>query len=154
MRRIIIVAVTIVLLLSNVLTMMSCNSPKKEIESLISRFEIACNELDFEGALDCINPKTADGIKVGAGILGLFSDATAEEMFVKLAGLLTKGDINDSSFFSSLDIEIDSISIDEEKASVEALVTFEMSGTNVIREATIKCVYYADRWYISDFSFN
>ena len=154
MKRIVVSLVSIVLVMSMLLCMVSCGGQKKEIKNLVSEFENACNTLDFESVLDCINPKVAEGIKFGAGIVGMFTNMTTEDMFGKLADVLSNEDLGGAEFFESIKIDVKDIEIDSETASVSALIKYNVSDKDVEKEAMLKCTYDSEKWYISGLSFN
>lgn len=130
-----------------------CNGSSKEINNLMTEFEYACNTLDFEAALNCINPKVSDKIKLAAGFVGMFTDTDTDEMFEKLAEYLSDDDdVGGTDFFSSIKIKVEDISVDDETATVSTTLTYKLNGNEVVRESTFKCIYYTEKWFISSFS--
>lgn len=152
MRKFFISIVAVILSITVLFSLASCTSANKEIENLMIEFEDACNTLDFNAVLDCINPKVSDKIKLTAGFVGMFTDTDTNEMFESLADYLSSDDIGGTDFFSSIKIEVEDITVEEETATVSAILTYLIDGEEVVRESTFNCIYYAEKWYISTFS--
>lgn len=154
MRKVILISlVSGILLVSMLISLPACgNSSKKEIENLMTEFEYACNTLDFNAVLNCINPKVSDSIKIGVGIVGMFTDT--DDLFEKLADTLSSDDLGGTDFFSSIKVTVNGITVDGEAATVAALLKYEVAGNQMEREATFECIYYAEKWYISSFGIN
>ena len=56
---------------------------------IIKNYEKACNDLDMDAMLDCINPSIAEKIELATGVLGMLTGSDSEELFDKLSGLLS-----------------------------------------------------------------
>ena len=152
MRKIFVSVVAIVLSITMIFSLTGCSGSNKEIENLMTEFEYACNTLDFDAVLNCINPKVSDKIKLAAGFVGMFTDTDTDEMFESLADYLSSDDVGGTDFFSSIKIEVKDISIEDETAVVSAILTYELNGEEVVRESTFNCIYYTEKWYISSFT--
>ena len=150
MRKIFVSVMTIVLSIAMIFSLTGCSGSNKEIENLMTEFEYACNTLDFDAVLNCINPKVSDKIKIAAGFVGMFTDT--DEMFESLADYLSSDDIGGTDFFSSIKIDVKDISVEDESATVAATLTYELNGEEVVRESTFNCIYYTEKWYISSFT--
>lgn len=150
MRKMFVSVVAIVLSVAIVFSLTGCSGSNKEIKNLMTEFEYACNTLDFDAVLNCINPKLSDKIKIAAGFVGMFTDT--DEMFESLADYLSSDNIGGTDFFSSIKIEVEDITVEDEAATVSAMLTYELNGEEVVREATFNCIYYTEKWYISSFS--
>lgn len=131
-----------------------CNNDKKDIENLILEFEYACNTLDFDAVLNCIDPKISDNIKLAGGLLGMFTETDTDQMFEELSQyLLDNTDLGGgTSFFSTIKIDVEDIEIEGEEALVTARLKFNVTGEEMERVASFSCIYYTDKWYISNFS--
>ena len=131
-----------------------CNNDKKDIENLILEFEYACNTLDFDAVLNCIDPKISDNIKLAGGLLGMFTETGTDQMFEELSQyLLDNTDLGGgTSFFSTIKIDVEDIEIEGEEALVTARLKFNVTGEEMERVASFSCIYYTDKWYISNFS--
>ncbi len=142
---------SLLLVVAMLFSLTGCGA-SSEIKALLQEFESSCNSLDFDAVLDCINPKVSDSIKVALGFVGLFTDKDADDMFNSLAEYLSEDEIGGADFFSSIDIQVGEIAVDGESATVSATLTYELDGEETVREAEFNCIYYAEKWYISDFS--
>ena len=131
-----------------------CNNDKKDIENLILEFEYACNTLDFDAVLNCIDPKISDNIKLAGGLLGMFTETNTDQMFDELSQyLLDNTDLDGgSSFFSTIKIEVEDIEIEGVEALVTTRLKFNVTGEEMERVALISCIYYTEKWYLSNFS--
>lgn len=144
--------VAIVVLAVMIFSLGGCGKADKEIENLMTEFEYACNTLDFDAVLNCINPKISDKIKLAAGLVGMFTETDTDEMFERLADYLSADEIGGTDFFSSIKIQVEEIDAEEDTAVVSAILTYELNGEQVERRATFDCIYYIEKWYISSFS--
>lgn len=152
MRKIFVPVTAIVLSIIMIFSLIGCSGSNREIRNLMTEFENACNTLDFDAALNCINPKISDKIRIAAGFVEMFTDNDTDKMFESLADYLSSDDIGGTDFFSSIDIKVKDISVEDEAAVVSATLTYELNGEEVVRESTFNCIYYTEKWYISGFT--
>lgn len=143
--------VSIVLLFAMIFSLTSCNSSNKEVENLMYEFQYACNTLDFNAVLDCINPKISNKIKIAVGFVEKFTNTDTDVAFESISEYLLNDDLTETEFFSSIEIGVEDISIDDESAVVYATLTYQLDGEEFVRESTFNCVYYIEKWYISSF---
>lgn len=131
-----------------------CGSNKKEIAEVTSNFETACNKLDIDAMLECINPAISDKIKLATGIASMFTDKKPKEMTDKLVNLLT-GDssINADDFFSSINLSTDKLKIKNKTAVADTIVKYSIAGEKFEKKAVFEYIKVEDKWYISKFSF-
>lgn len=153
MRKIVVYVCLFAILVSTVVSFSGCGA-KSEIKSLIKNYEKACNELDFNSILECVDPRVSDSLNMAADFVGMFTDMNADELFERLAGLLSSSKYGGKEFFSTIKIDIQDIEVEEKDATVSAIVTYTVGGTEYVREATFKCIYYVEEWYISTYSIN
>ena len=142
------------------LTVVSCTGKEeKAIKSLLLEFEYACNSLDAEALLDCLEPAFSDRIRFATSLFGVDD---IDEMFdTFVAFLLGSSDgfvheigTSGVDFLESIDIEIQEIVIqedNEESGVVEAVITADILGRRYVRKAEFLVVYYIDHWCISEF---
>lgn len=152
MRKIFVSVMAIVLSITMMFLLTGCSGSNKEIENLMTEFEYACNTLDFDAVLNCINPKISDKIKIAAGFVGMFTDTDTDEMFESLADYLSSDDVGGIDFFYSIKIEVKDISIKNKAAVVSTILTYEFDEEKIVREATFNCIYYTEKWYIYSFT--
>lgn len=143
-------------LLAAVIVCSFAGCANSEIKGVISDFESACNDLDFNAMSDCINPRITGVLDFASGLIGMFTEKDTEEMLDKLSELIVKGEdgADREEFFSSIKIKVDEITVEDEQAVVTAIVNYEKSGKETVREAVFTCEYYADEWYINTFVLN
>ncbi len=135
-----------------IFTMTGCGNSNK-IKTLMKDFENACNKLDLNAMLECVNPEVAEGIKLAAGLMGMFSDKDSDELLDRLATiLLKKAPENTHDFFGSIKIDVGSIEEEGDAAKAEAIVKYNISGEEYENETVFECILIEDEWYISDFN--
>ena len=137
-----------------VATLCGCSNNKKEIAEVTSNFEIACNKLDIDAMLDCINPAISDKIKLATGIASMFTDKKPKEMTDELVSLLT-GDssLNADDFFSSINLSTEKLKIKSKTAVADTVVKYSIAGEKFEKKAVFEYIKVEDKWYISKFSF-
>ena len=151
MRRVVYSVMAVLLVFMMMFALTGCGA-KSEIKGVINDYEKACNEVDFEGILACMHPNDADKIKLAAGIVGFFGNVDADQMLDKLSSFLsTKINIS-KEFFESLEITVDEIDVDDDKANVDVFVTYTLNGQETTVEADMDFVKYEDAWYIKKFN--
>ncbi|MGN0114791.1 MAG: hypothetical protein ACI396_05650 [Acutalibacteraceae bacterium] len=152
MRKSIICVIAVIVSIAMVLSLSGCGGPEKDIKNLLTEFENACNTLDFDAVLDCIDPKVSDKVKLAVGVVGMFTDSDTDELFDSLADYLSKDDIGGKDFFSSIKIKVEKISVEDDAATVSTTLTYSVNGEETVREASFYCIYYTEKWYISYFT--
>lgn len=132
----------------------SCGSEKKEIKSVIGNFEKACNNVDFNEMLTCIDPMISEKIGLVTGLASMFTDMGSEELLNKLSKLLTNDDTLDAdSFFSTVKIKVGDITVNESIATAHVSLKYEFGENITEKNAIFDCVCKEGNWYISGFSF-
>lgn len=153
MRRILALSTTVIILFTMIFSLTGCGS-KNEIEDLMSNFQKACNSLNFNEVLDCINPSISDKIKLAAGFVGMFTDTDTDKMFDSLAGYLSKDKVGGKEFFSSIKIDVNDIKTDGDSAKVSAVITYKIKDKEITNNTTFNCIRSNEKWYISSFLFD
>ena len=146
--------VAMLLTLLTVMSLCSCGSNKGEITDITSDFENACNKLDIDAMLECINPAISDKIKLAKGIASMFTDKKSDEMTDEIVSLLT-GDssLNAADFLSSIKLTTDKIRIKGKAAIADAVVEYSIAGEKFEKQAVFEYINVEKKWYISKFSF-
>lgn len=139
----------LVAVMTLVMLLTACGNGKSEIESVTADFEKACNDVDLNAMLDCIDPTIASGLKFATGLAGMFSDKDTDELLDELSKLIFDN-IPDKTeeFFSSIDISVDNISVDGETATADAVIKYEMSGEKYSNNAVFTYTMTDNAWYI------
>lgn len=136
------------------LSMMTGCSDRGRILNLISDFEEGCNSLDVKEILDTIDPRISDKFKFVVDVIEFFSGQSSDEMVSELFdNLPDEFSDNSEEIFSSIEIDVSDIEIDDDSAEVKTILEYDVLGTHYKREAVFTCVYYIDDWYISSIRF-
>ena len=148
-----IVAICLVMAISMSL-IAGCNNRERAVRNLLNRFQSASNEMDVSKMLDCINPTISEPIRVGLGLISLFTQTDTDEILDRIAGALT-GDfgLDGSEFFSSIEIELLEVINEGRDIRAVTIVKFRLAGRNVEREAVFYFIERSNDLYISSFSF-
>ena len=152
-RNVRFLALGIALLLA-VSCLSGCGGASKEVNNLMTEFEHACNTLDIDAMLNCIDPTVADPVKVGLSLYGMFAQNDNDKTLDQIAGGLS-GDpkLNGNEFFSSIKIEVKKTSVKGDNATVETNIQYKLLGQNYNRDASFTCIEKSGKWYIKGFRF-
>ena len=132
----------------------ACGSNKNAIKATISNFEKACNEVDLNAMLACIDPKVSGKIEAVTGLASMFTDMGSEELLDALAELLVDDETLDADvFFSTIEITVGEIAVNEDSATAYAKVKYGAEETTE-KNAVFECVCKEENWYISGFNFD
>ena len=127
-----------------------CVGKESAIKKVTAQFESACNKLDLNEMLDCINPDISEKVKLATGLVGMFADKDREELLDGLAALLIgEGQTNTSEFFESVKIKLLETDVQETTATANAEITYTISGEEYTNKAMFDYIYTDDKWYIS-----
>ena len=156
MKKTVIRIFSVILVLALLFSLTSCGE-KGKIKGTINNFQKACNELNVEGVVNCLEPTVASILKAGAGLLGGLLGDSDEEVFNKLSSLLGEhsGMIGIESF-KTLKIKTNEITVGEDGSSANARVTLDfigISGEAKTLDATLKFTNASDQWLISGVDF-
>jgi hypothetical protein len=132
------------------LTVFTACGATAEIEDTLHEFQLAANTNSLSNILECIDPKIANPIKTVVGVVGLFkSDVSIDKYGDQLVQALMSGsDVDSEEFFTSLDIEVQKVDRDGDKAEVDTKTTYTMLGQPYISDTTFKMVERDDVWYV------
>ncbi len=140
-----------VLIMALGLSLCACANQQSEIKTLTKNFENACNKLELNAMLDCIEPDISRGVKAVTGIIGMFSDNDTDELLEKFGNLLFKElPGNSKEFFTSIKINLDDVELKEDSASALAQITYEISGEEYKTNAKFDYTCIDKVWYISN----
>lgn len=132
----------------------ACDNQNNEIKTLTKNFENSCNKVDMNAMLDCIDPDISESVKKLTGLIGMFSDKDTDELLDNFAKVLfSELPENSKEFFSSIKIKLNSVEIEDDKASASAEITYEISGEENKSNANFKYICIDKKWYISDLNF-
>lgn len=150
MKKSVLRTLAIVLVGALLLTLAGCGA-KGKVKSVISRFQNACNALDVNAVLDCIDPTIADIAKGAGGLLGLLSGQDTDAVFQSLSSLLiAHEDAKGVDFFKTLKIKVNSVETGETAATAKVTITYKnLSGEEVSREGNLTLKLSDGSWYIT-----
>lgn len=146
-------ALTLCLLLFCVLT--GCGGAKSQVRATLNRFESACQQLDLNAMLDCVDPDTAELYRAGAGLVGGLAGMDSEETLDSIAPLLFGENYTSSEVLTSLKLKVDDIAVSGSNATALCTLSYTASnGEPTQRELTVTLIQAevdgARNWYISD----
>ena len=155
MKKTVTAVVSVLLICALALSLSGCGV-KGEIRNAVAQFQSACNALDVEAALACLDPSVSGVLKLGAGLLGSLTGQNEEEVFGQLSNLLWQ---NADSFgvesFRTLKIKVGEIAANETSADAKVELTYVgLSGGETTTGATVTLNNTSEGWKISGFRFN
>ena len=149
-------ALALALMLS--LTLCACGGDRAEIKRTLNDFEHACQTMDLNELLDCIEPSTASTFRTGAGLIGALTGQSSTELLDSVVPFLFGESYADSAFLNSIEIEIEGIAVTDDAATAMGTVSFLINGETLVKDTTFRLVKQGDKesqaWYISDIDFN
>lgn len=151
-------SILLVLVISFASVMLCGCGDKGDIKGLMKEFESACNDLDIDAMLDCLNPKIADTVNTTLGLVGMFTDTDTDTMLDSISKALlggTEEGENGSEFFSTIQIDVEEIDAGKNSATVDVEISYEVNGETIDKPAEFTCNYSDEdeKWYISNVSF-
>jgi hypothetical protein len=133
---------------------------KAEPFDAIERFETSYNALDYNGLLECIDPRVTKAMgsiaSAFSGALGFELDSELIESIMPIAGDYLSEYANEywDEAGESMSLKITEISTEmngDNKATVHCRVNFTSSYGNETTEETIKTVKVDGKWYLAAF---
>ena len=123
-----------------------------DIETLFADYQNACNSLDLNAMMDCVTPKITNPLKTAAGIVGKFTANDTDAMFDKIGSLImNETKVSKKEYFQTLKFEIQKITVEDDLATVDVILTYQGNGADYTEEVTYECEFYADKWYLKGF---
>ncbi len=154
MKKTVSVIVSVLLVAAMLFVFAGCGA-KGKVKATVKEFQTACNELNVEGVIDCLDPSISGALKLGAGLLGSLTGTDAEGLFDKLSALLLSGT---ESFgidsFKTLKIKVNDVAANDTTA--DAKVTFSYttgSGEEKSSDGTISLKSTDEGWKITGVKF-
>lgn len=136
-------------------SMSGCASNSSKIKNTLGEFEYACQNLDIDSMLDCIDPMIADPIRLAVAI---YSGATGQDyedfldgIFDELVGSLFGTEFDPYDFLGTISISDTKIKAKSNMATAECTLNFEIAGEHFEKDAEIYLTKDKDddNWYIS-----
>lgn len=141
-----------VLMTSMILT--GCgNADKKECKEVLKEFQYACNNIDVNSMLDCMDPDIADPIRILISAAG--ADPTeCLDMFSDILWYgLNESESGAEEVLTSLVIEPEEVEVEDNYAVVYCKMSCMADGVEVVRFADAEMKLHNDSWYIMEIYF-
>lgn len=132
-------------------------SAKNECQNVLDEFEYACNELDVDAMLRCINPEIADPIRIGLALYTHITDQDTEDIVDDIGSVLISSigemNIDAEELFQSMELEIKKLEVKGKNAVAYVDINFETLGIEVEKYGEFDLKKVEDTWYIESFAF-
>lgn len=123
---------------------------KAEVETSIQEFEYACQELDVDAMLDCLDSGFAQSMKSERVLLNWMSSKKDNDEIVMSTILLTLMSIDDITVdLSTMNISVRDITVNDDTATVEATWEMKCSSGKYRNDVEIHMSKSGDTWYIT-----
>lgn len=130
---------------------------QEECEIVLDEFEYACNELDLDAILRCINPEVSDPIRIGLAFVTNWTYMDTEDMVDKVAtaltGTLDEINLDTTELFQSMELETKEFAAENGRAAVLSEITFETMGVEMEKYVIFDLIQLDEKWYIDGFEF-
>ncbi len=140
-----------------IVSLLSSCSEKSTPERTIQQFQAALNVSDYEGVLDCFEPKVKNGIMGMATIAGNFLGLDGTALLDMLPFVLDIAAANNEylsedveeleNVLESIDITVNSVQYNDQQTKASVSVTINIFDYS--QDDTINMVKVKDIWYIS-----
>ncbi len=126
---------------------------RSEIKETISKFEAACQALDFKGMLECMNPTIAKPVLSALELFGVTDTSGLLDTLTSTLNIFSTAGDSTEEFIQS--IKIKPSGYDFNDAKDECKVSAKLSyGDENEKEITVKMVMKNEAWYISSIDFS
>ena len=145
---------TVALLLVTVLLLgLLSGCASSGVRKVISKFEKACQELDADTMLDCLNPTITNPLGDVLDFFGVDSLNSALSGVVKVLGVIDFKDDAPEDVLKTLKIKCKDFDFNDAKdaCTVTAQLSYTVDGEKVEKTVLIKCEQVDDAWYIMSF---
>jgi hypothetical protein len=124
---------------------------KSEVQSTISTFEAACQDLDVRGAISCLDPKISSPILSAMDLLGIEDTSGLLNTLVDTLGVYDPSQGEAEAFIRSIRITPQSYTFnsDKDECTVSAQLSYGEDGSEAI---TLQMILSDDTWYIAGIS--
>ena len=130
---------------------------QKECEIVLDEFEYACNELDVDAILRCLNPRISDPIRIGLAFVSNWTSMDTEDMVDEIAASLVESadetQMNAMELFQSIELETIDYASEDGYGAVLCKATFETMGVEMEKYVIFDMVRIEEQWYIDSFEF-
>ena len=150
-KRLTILFVTCVLLLPLTACTEEKSKSDQEVEMLISEFEYACQTLDVDAVLDCMDPEVAKPLESARMILR-WGSTTSDELVMEMLLISLFGISDDAVMLDTLKVEIQEMEVKDTTAEAGCTLKMEKSEGMYQAEAKLQMIKDTERaaWYITN----
>ena len=149
MKKKMVKAVALVMVVVLLVSLGGCGQ-KGDIKKLMSRFETACQSLDVEGIMDCLDPTIIKPLRSILGILGMGDLSGALGDVIDALGLTGIPDISSVDALQDLRLTPTDYSFGSDKTScaVTTEIAYTLGGQEYTATVVLNCIQVDDVWYI------
>ena len=126
---------------------------QSQIRSTLKAFQSACQQLDLNAMLDCMDPDTAQSVRTGASLVGQVTGQSAEQVLDSVAPFLFGDDYISSDFLRSLHLKVEDIAVAGDSATALCTLSYSLNGEEKQRDVSVRLVKLEvdgkTGWYIS-----
>lgn len=130
---------------------------KKECQNVLDEFEYACNELDVDAMLRCINPELSDPIRLGLALFTHITEKDVEDMVDEIGAVLISSmddmNVDAEELFQSMELETTKLKVKGKNAVAYVNINFETLGVEMEKYGEFNLRKIEDAWYIESFTF-
>ena len=154
MKKTVSVIVSVLLVAAMLFTLAGCGT-KGKVKATVKEFQTACNDLNIEGVINCLDPSVSGLLNLGAGLLGALTGSDAESMFNTLSTVLAS---TAESFgidsFKTLKIKVNDVASNDTTADAKVTFTYTAgSGEEKTSDGTISLKNTDEGWKITGVKF-
>ena len=117
---------------------------------VLQQLEKACNELDIDAALECIDPAHTQKIKSVLGVAGLF--LSDEQILEKAVSMYLKDEassVNVVEVCKTLQAEPGEVKTETETATMQAAVSYQNAGVSYEGDVELAFICREGTWYVT-----
>lgn len=149
---------SILMLVVIMVSVVGCSTSKNEKEVLktLDNFEEACQNLNVDGILNCLNPTYSYPIYAAREFFGDLMDDNTDKLLRKASEWLFNQDETDpNEFLSAISFENPEVSIEGTSAMVKADLSARITDREMSYKVEIEMKYdeEEDLWFISGIDF-
>ena len=154
MKKTVTVIVSVLLIAAMMFSFAGCGA-KGKVKATIKDFQKACNELDIEAAINCLDPSVSNLLNLGAGLLGALTGADAESMFDSLSSILAStAESFGADSFKTLKIKVKDVAANDSTADAKVEFSYKTdSGEEKTADGTISLKSTDEGWKITGVKF-
>lgn len=143
-------ALLFVVVMASMTLLTGCKSgDKKECLYVIEEFQYACNNLDVDAMLRCMDPDVADPIRIVLAMSGMDASEQLGQLVDAMLSDVSEGEEGASQILGSIVIEPKDVEVGKKTAVAYCRISFSVNGVDVVRFVDISLRIHDDTWYIT-----